>query len=114
MVPRREPLDKELSVWDQQWQVVGVAGDVREFGLAQDFTPVFYLPARLVAPDRMQLLIRTEGEPLELAANLRWTVWSFDRSIPISELETLESRIADSLARPRFRMLMVGLFAGWR
>ena len=110
--PNENPLGKELFVWGQNWQVVGVAANIREFGLARDFTPVFYMASRQVTPDRMQLLIRSAGEPLELAASLRRTVWDFDSSIPISGLETMESRIAGSLAQPRFRMLMVGLFAG--
>jgi putative ABC transport system permease protein len=110
--PDQNALGRELFVWGQSWQIVGVAGDVRELGLAQDFTPVFYLPARQVAPDRMQLLIRSAGEPLGLAANLRRTVREFDASIPVSGLETMESRVAGSLAQPRFRTLMVGLFAG--
>jgi putative ABC transport system permease protein len=109
--PNENPVGKELFVWGGNWQVVGVAADVREFGLGQDFTPVFYLASRQVTPDRMQLLIRSAGEPLDLAAQLRQTVWDFDRSIPIAGLTTMESRITGSLAQPRFRMLMVGLFA---
>ncbi len=110
--PDENPLGKELFVWGQNWQVVGVAADVREFGLATDFTPVFYMASRQVTPDRMELLIRTAGEPLDLAAQLRSAVWDFDRSIPISGLETMEARIIGSLAQPRFRMMLVGLFAG--
>jgi predicted permease len=110
--PEENPLGKELFVWGQNWQVVGVAADVREFGLAQDFTPVFYMASRQVTPDRMQLLLRTAGDPLDLAADLRRTVWDFDRSIPISGLETMEARITGSLAQPRFRMMLVGIFAG--
>ncbi len=110
--PGENPLGKELFVWGQNWQVVGVAADIREFGLASDFSPVFYMASRQVTPDRMQLLIRSTGEPLELASGLRRTVWDFDGAIPISGLETMEARISGSLAQPRFRMMLVGLFAG--
>jgi predicted permease len=110
--PDENPLGKELFVWGQNWQVIGVAADIREFGLAQDFTPVFYMSSDQITPDRMELLIRSVGEPLDLAADLRRTVWDFDQSIPISGLETMEARIGDSLAQPRFRMMLVGLFAG--
>jgi putative ABC transport system permease protein len=110
--PGENPLGKELFVWGQNWQVIGVAADIREFGLATEFPAVFYMSSRQVTPDRMQLLIRTVGEPLDLAADLRRTVWDFDRSIPIAGLRTMETRIGDSLAQPRFRMMLVGLFAG--
>ena len=88
-----------------------MAADVREFGLAQGFTPVFFMASRQVTPDRMQLLVRSAGEPLDLAAELREAVWDFDGSIPIAGLTTMEARITGSLAQPRFRMLLVGLFA---
>ncbi len=110
--PGENPLGKELFVWDENSQVVGVAEDVREFGLAMDIPPVFYMSSRQVGPDGMQLLIRTVGDPLDLAADLQGTVWEFDSSIPITGLRTMEARISDSLAQPRFRMLLVGLFAG--
>lgn len=110
--PNENPLGKELFVWGQNWQVVGVAADIREFGLASDFTPLFYMASRQITPDRMQLFIRASGDPLSLAADLRRAVWDFDRAIPISGLETMEARIGNSLAQPRFRMMLVGLFAG--
>ena len=110
--PEQNPLGKELFVWSQSWQVVGVASDIREFGLDREYSPVFYMASNQVTPDRMQFLIRTAGDPLELVADLRRTIWEFDGAIPISGLETMDARITGSLAQPRFRMMLVGLFAG--
>ena len=110
--PTENAVGKELFVWDQSWQVVGVAGDIREFGLASDIPPVFYTSSRQITPDSTQLLVRSVGDPLNLAADLRTAVWELDGSIPISGLGTMETRITDSLSQPRFRMLLVGLFAG--
>ena len=105
------PLGEELFVWGQNFVVVGVASKVREYGLGEEFPRVFYMSAGQVAPGRMQVLIRTAGDPLEVVPSIRQAVWEIDKEIPISGVETMESRISDSLSQPRFRMFLVGLFA---
>jgi putative ABC transport system permease protein len=108
---QENPLGKEMVLWGQNFQIVGVVGDVREFGLGATPPPVFYMPSRQWPQARMQLLIRTAGDPLALAGALRRAVWEIDRDIPISGLQTMESRVSRSLAGPRFSMLLVGFFA---
>ncbi len=109
--PQESPLGKEMVLWEQNFLIVGVAGDVKEFGLGATTPPVFYMPTRQWPQVRTQLLVRTAGDPLALAGALRRTVWEMDRGIPISGLQTMESRVSQSLAGPRFSMLLVGLFA---
>jgi len=108
---QESPLGKEMVLWGENFQVVGVVGDVREFGLGVTPPPVFYMPARQWPQARMQILVRTAGDPLALAGALRRAVWEIDREIPVSGLQTMESRVSQSLAGPRFSMLLVGLFA---
>jgi predicted permease len=109
--PDEDPLGKQMVLWDANWDVVGVVGDVREFGLAADVPNVFYIPARQVGPQRLQLMVRTAGNPTEIAPALREAVWEVDREIPISGFQNMETRIANSLSQPRFRMILVALFA---
>jgi putative ABC transport system permease protein len=108
---QESPLGKEMVLWGQNFQIVGVAADVREFGLGAMPPPVFYMPARQWPQARMQLLVRTAGDPMALAGSLRRAVWEIDRDIPVSGLQTMESRISRSLAGARFSMILVGLFA---
>jgi predicted permease len=109
--PDEDPLGKQIVLWGSNWDVVGVVGDVKEFGLAADIPNVFYIPARQVGPPRLQLMVRTRGTPTDLAPALREAVWEIDREIPISGFQDMETRIANSLSQPRFRMILVGLFA---
>lgn len=109
--PGENPLGKELALWDRRFQVVGVAGDVREFGLGADFPRLFYVSSRQVAPDHMELLIRTAGDPLSIMGPIREAIWAFDGQIPVSGFEPMDARVSASLAQPRFQMFLVGSFA---
>ena len=66
--PDGDPVGEELFVWDQNFAVVGVADNIHECGLGEGFPRIFYMASGQVAPDRMQVLIRTAGNPLDLAA----------------------------------------------
>jgi putative ABC transport system permease protein len=59
----------------------------------------------------MSLVIRTTGEPEGIAAAVRQAVLDVDRNQPISEVKTLERIVYQSVARPRFNLLLLGLFA---
>jgi putative ABC transport system permease protein len=109
--PNEDPLGNQIVLWGMNWDVVGVVGDVREFGLAADVPNVFYIPARQAGPPRLQLMVRTVGEPTDMAPALREAVWEVDREIPISGFQDMETRISNSLSQPRFRMILVALFA---
>ena len=47
---------------------------------------------------------------MDVAPALRRAIWEVESDIPISGLEVMESRLARSLAQPRFRMVLVGVF----
>src|SRR5262249_31209417 len=58
------------------------------------------------------LVIRTNFNPLSLAGTVRQTVWEIDKNQPVSDISTMDEVIADSVARQRFSMLLLGVFAG--
>ena len=59
----------------------------------------------------MYLVARTERDPLSLAAAVRGEIRRLDPSLPISAVRPMEKVLFDSVARPRFVMVMVLLFA---
>ncbi|HEY6187243.1 MAG TPA: ABC transporter permease [Pyrinomonadaceae bacterium] len=93
--------------------VVGVVKDVRQFQLNADPKPQMYLPYAQTSflPPR-QLVVRTNVEPTSLAATVRKTVWEIDGDQPVSNISTMEEVLAESVARQRFSMLLLGIFAG--
>ncbi|HVF44734.1 MAG TPA: FtsX-like permease family protein, partial [Pyrinomonadaceae bacterium] len=116
--PGEDALGKRLSVGTpetpEDWlTVVGVANDVKQFQLDAEPRPQMYLSytqAGFFAP--RYLIVSTSVEPLSLASTVRNTVWSIDRDQPVSHVRTMEDVLSGSIARQRFSMLLLGIFAG--
>jgi len=116
--PGENAVGKRLAVGrvrsDADWiQVAGVVKDVRQFELNAAPRPQMYLSYRqagfFAAED---LVVRTEVEPASLAATVRNAVWEIDKDQPVSNIRTMEEILAESIARQRFTMLLLGVFAG--
>jgi len=104
---------------DEPWHtVVGVVADVKQGGMDQEVGTELYFLARQMpatvqqAPRTMNLLLRTDGDPWALAPTVRAEVGRMDPSLPVADLRPMETVVADSMVRPRFISLLVGLFAG--
>ena len=116
--PGESALGKRLSPGrpesEADWcQVVGMVKDVRQMELAAEPKPQMYFTyeqADLFAP--RHLVVSTEGDPLALAGTVRKTVWEVDRDQPVSNVNTMEGVLSESIARQRFSTLLLGVFAG--
>jgi putative ABC transport system permease protein len=93
-------------------EIVGVVGDVRQFGLGEDFVPEIYFPHAQVPYPSMTVTIRAEADPLALVGGIRSELAALDPDLPISNVRTLEQVLATSVAEPRFYMLLLTAFAG--
>jgi ABC-type antimicrobial peptide transport system permease subunit len=72
---------------------------------------MLYIPLWQRPQNSSSILVRTTKDPKSLAAALRASVWGLDRDIPVPEERTLEQIMSASLARRRFQMMLVVLFA---
>jgi putative ABC transport system permease protein len=115
--PGEEPVGKRIKAGSSGspnpwWTIVGVVKDVRQFELNADPKPQMYLPyaqADFFAP--RHLIVSTNVEPLSMAATVRVTVWEVDKDQPVSNISTMEDILSESVARQRFSMLLLGIFA---
>jgi putative ABC transport system permease protein len=107
-----EPLGKRLLIGHgrSQPQIVGVVGDVRHLGLDAEIQPEVYEPYLQVPWPSMTLAIRTSADPTSLAAAVRSEVLAIDTEQPLANVRTMDQILADSVAQPRFRTLLLGLF----
>ncbi len=100
----------EGSAEDPRWKtVIGVVGDVRSRGLGAEIEPEFYLPLAQVPPvawdwiqRTMTLAVKGEAAPESQVPALREKVRRIDASLPLHGIATMEERVVDSLAQPRF------------
>jgi predicted permease len=92
-------------------EVVGVAGDVKELGLAEDSPPEIYVPYAQFPIQSMEVVLRTEVEPRSMAAVAERVVHGLDPELPVARVATLDEVLARSVSEPRFYALLLGSFA---
>jgi putative ABC transport system permease protein len=117
--PRDNPVGSRIcwagDIGPPHWMtIVGVVGDVKHSGVNQPTDPAVYTP--FVQSDeawkrRMNLAIRTDKSSSGLVEEVKAQVWSVDSQIPVSDVQTMDQRMAVSLAQQRFYMLLLGAFA---
>lgn len=92
-------------------EIVGVVGNVRQFGLREDPLPAVYLGWGTFPINDMSFLIRSRSDPAQLAAAIRDRVHAVDPTMPIYNIQTMEQAVAESVAQPRFYTLLLSGFA---
>jgi putative ABC transport system permease protein len=107
-----DPINKRLSGDNgKTWvTIVGVVGDVKQYGLEKDPIDMVYTPFAQ-SPMGGSLLVRTAGNPLNHVKQVRDAVYSIDPEQPISDVKTLDQLRGDSLAATRITAMLLGLFS---
>jgi predicted permease len=124
--PRESPLGKRITFGDgrvtPKWMtVVGIVKDVKQGSWTDAASDEMYVPFRQsgnfffsgTGPHAagMTLVVRTNIDPQSLARAIKTAVWSVDRNLPVSHVETLENTIGNATWQSRFSFQLVGLFS---
>jgi putative ABC transport system permease protein len=123
--PNENPIGKQLRVGLRETitlEIVGVVHNVRQRSLDMDTLPAplqallssqIYLPyAQFAQQPKMTVVARASSPASGLASALRSEVKAVDKELPVSRLRTMATVRGDSIAQPRFRTLLISLFAG--
>jgi putative ABC transport system permease protein len=120
--PGENPLGKRIQVGaipdpdpqNPQMEIVGVVGDVLQ-GLGLDPKAEMYLPYRqadqVLPVFQLSVVLRTAGDPLLQASALRSALAEIDPNQPLVRVRTMEDNMAATVAQPRFRTWLIGIFA---
>lgn len=110
--PGEDAVGRALQ-WDGEElaTIVGVVGDVRQESLAEPAPPLVYIHVLQNARRNINLVVRGQGAPLQLAASVRQAIWSVNPQQTITRITTLEDVVGESVARPRLIAALLGLFA---
>ncbi len=101
--------DEEQHPW---FTIIGVAGDVRSYGLEVKPRPQIYTTVEQNTDNDMTLVVRAETMPAaSLERAIRHEMKSLDPALPLANFRTMESLLANAVARPRFSTFLLGLFA---
>jgi putative ABC transport system permease protein len=105
----------KLSTWDEPeatCEIVGIVGDVKHRNLWQPPDPESYLPYEQDSIGAMNIVVRSERDPMLLLPAIREQVRALDAELPIYRAERMEEYVAASVAQRRFTGLLCAVFAG--
>ncbi|HSE18701.1 MAG TPA: ABC transporter permease [Pyrinomonadaceae bacterium] len=115
--PNQDAVGKRLGFSEeypgkQVWlEIVGVVGNVRHKALESEVMPEAYFPYKQVPENLMSLVVRTASDPASMIPAIRNQVLSIDKDQPVSDIMTMEQRVARSVAAKRFVMVLLGAFS---
>jgi putative ABC transport system permease protein len=109
--PNEDPIGKRLVmvIGKEPWEIIGIVGDIRHRGLGSDPDAAMYVPTYQIGGTN--LVIRTQGDPTNLAAAVRKEVQAIDPDQPVAAVRTMDQWVDRSVAEPRYRTALLGLFA---
>jgi predicted permease len=91
-------------------EIVGIVGDVKQFGLAAESPPAYYAAADQWPTDEITLVVRGDADAV-LARGMRSVIGNLDPELPIYDVTSGASLVAASLAQPRFYLMVIAAFA---
>jgi len=118
--PNEDPIGKRIRflMTDGPWgTVVGVVENAKFYGLQNNYPMYYHSYEQMVSwtegfgARTMSLMVRTSGDPLSVANPIREIVGATDPDLPIVWMQTMDDIASWSVARPRFLMSLLVLFA---
>ncbi len=92
-------------------EIVGIVGDVRDASLGQNPGPMMYVPFAQAPLWGANLVVKSTLSTSSLAATIRQEVQRIDKDLPVTDVAKMPDLIDASVAQPRFRVFLLGLFA---
>ena len=115
--PDRDAIGQQIQLGGRDdakpWMtIVGVVGDVRQYGLDAAASIAAYIPQAQDLSFGYALLARTTTDPRGLERTVRAAFLAVDPTQPVSQVQPLEDYLASSLAQRRFTLALLALFGG--
>jgi predicted permease len=114
--PGQDPIGKQVGPRSLLYPVatiVGIAADVKRLSLRESPSPEMYVPyTQKVWPSllTMGVVLRTYQDPASVTTSARQAMHSLDPDLPLANVKPLAHIVEDSMAGPRFAVLLLGAF----
>ncbi len=102
---------KSISWAGKRYSIVGIVGDVRQYGLELEAQPSVYFPLAQVPLRVTDLVVRTEADPRALTEAIESSVHAIDPAQAVAYVSTLEDARRESVAAPRILATLLSAFA---
>jgi predicted permease len=102
-------------------EIIGIVGDVRNQGLAENPDPIMYVPVAQVNDAvtalnnkfiSLTLLVRTKIQPFSLSEDIQRELRAASGGLPVAHIRSMEQVRGESTARSDFNMTLLAIFAG--
>jgi predicted permease len=111
-IPDGRAVGSELDIWDTKVRVVGIVADVCDGPSDPQAEPAFWWPMAQHPFGEVLAVLRTDEDPLSLAAPAADAVRSLDRELPVAAIRSMDDVAGLALAERRFTLLLFQAFAG--
>lgn len=112
--PDRDPIGRKIHILANDQpprEIIGVAGEIRHFGLDKETAEEMYVPYQQFAPFTGILVARTEASPMSLVGAIKEQIWAIDSDQPVFRISTMEQILSESVTGQRFNTLLIAAFA---
>ena len=113
--PNEDPIGKHIQLGgrddkDEWLTIVGIVGDVRQYGFDQPSNMEAYVPMEQNNQFAFSLVVRTVGDPRRFEKTVRQAFLSVDNTQPLYQVRPLEDYVVESQSARRFTLMLLGLF----
>jgi predicted permease len=109
--PDQDPIGRRVLSGGPR-EIVGIVADVLQRSPGQPAVPQLFLPYTQRTGRTVRIVVRAQGDPLSLAGPMREQIRALDPNLPLAQPTPLADTVDRSIARPRFYMSLLTLFAG--
>ena len=115
-LPGEQPLGKKINLYllepeNHFSEIIGVAGDLREWSIDRDPMPTVYYPYAHLSRASMIVLVRGDRDALHLAEPVRKIIHQLDPVQPVAEVRPMEDILGENYARQKFSSWLLSGFA---
>jgi putative ABC transport system permease protein len=111
-VAGNDPFSATLNGAPEPWlTVVGVVRDIKNDNLTNEARPEIFVPFAQRPWIFATFMVRSSAHSEGLAAAVTAAVHSVNSDLPVTNIQTMTKAVADSVAQPRFRAVLLGIFA---
>jgi predicted lysophospholipase L1 biosynthesis ABC-type transport system permease subunit len=109
--PNEDPLGKRITIFmrdeNDPCEIIGIVGNVKHTSVQEEADPSVYWPHPELVYSFMNIVVRTERDPMAFAPTAASIVHNLDRDVPLADVRRLEEWVGDATARARFSMVLL-------
>lgn len=111
--PNLSPIGKRVTLLSQKRavEIVGVVGDIQRYGLGENVQPEIYYPYSQQPRGATYFVVRTNTPAATFREALKSRLATIDSEIRLSRTSSMDDLIMSALKRPRFNLMLLGIFA---